>query len=900
MVTMRSNFRLLAGLFFILEFCFQTPGIIPGRGCVFGADQQVLSADTVVRKALDAKLAGRYDEAFELLSASIFSDPSGPRNDFYLRLIDSFEDKLTDPRAYETFLVKTSGSSELAALFLSSRYFIRGDLDGVSGIRRRLNIVTNFLAVAPFPNEDGRGHGTAYPPEDGMVFSDTYQGKARPIGWRRVFANPFGRIKADNFFRPYQEATGYFCVFLRSETAQSGLVKLAINTPFKLWVNGVPLRFDDAKHAFVLDQYSIPVSLEAGWNVLLLKSSSPDQAEWKFLVRLSGFNSAVDQSIDPSVAGPIQPAPAGEEAPPEDGDPLRNALEAGTNTAAAPDRQSEIFEYAYSRYLLQDYDRNENLAGRLFQRCADAAGDPLFAFMAGISQNQYRLQKKYLERSLQLSPGLVEPSIQLVNYYYGLGREQEMFGALNAIPPERRPVSLSLFLAQYYLSRSDPLMALKTSAAVKPRETAQYRALKAGLDNALFSRSSALTNLEKAFILDRTDQEVRDLLVAQYARTGRIPSALAVLDSVFGLYPDSIELLEKKSDLLNGLKRRDEALAELARAETICPEDALLLEKTGDLWAALSVRSNSRKYYRAALAVKPNNNRLKEHAASLFPATNVLTLYSKPIEEVWRRGPDLAETTVLLNQEVSEVYRDGTYSTLSHQVIQLVSEADLENFTEQNLFYSPDQERLDLLKARVYDRDMNYREIDDVGDYAYGGDDASLFYNLRYRHVAFPKLQKGAVVEIEYVRYNFSANDLGANYFGTAFTLQDRYPVRLNLFTVIADEGVKLYSGVENPVRPESLAMTAVKWRNRQVTTWSATNMPKIEKEMWAPAFGSLASAIVVSTMKDWKEFGVWLSALYKDQLVADEAVHETVAAVIEGASTVQEKVRRIWEFCSS
>jgi tetratricopeptide (TPR) repeat protein len=897
---MRPIIRLAAGL--SLVFCLRLLALepVPEPGVLFGADPAGLTSDPVFRSALDARLSGRYDEAFGLLSDRVLSGEAGLRGDFYLRLINSFEDKITDPRACEDFLAKAAASSELADMYLGSRQYVRGETVKLAEMRRRLGVVTNYLAVAPFPNEDGRGHETVFPPEEGLVFTDTYQGKVRPVVWRRIFVNPFGRLKADNFFRPYKESTGYFCVFLRSGADQSGLVKLAINTPFKLWINGSPARSDDAKHAFVIDQYSIPVALRSGWNVLLLKSSSPDQEEWKFLLRLSGFAFPVEQSVDPAVAGPGLAGAVDGGPFPDGGDPLKAGLEAATNAEDPAARQQARFEYAYYRYLLQDYDRNANLAGRLFQRLADAGSDPLYAFMAGASQNQYRLQKKYLERSLEISAGLVEPAVQLVNYYYNLGREQEMFRALASLAPERRPVPLSLFLAQYHLGRSDPLMALRILSAVGPRETSPYRSLKAAVDSALFAQGSAMTNLEKAFLLDRTDEQVRDLLVSRYASAGAVDRALALIDSVFELYPDSIELLEKKADLLAGLKRHDEALAELARAGAICPEDAFLLERTGDLWAAASVRSNSRRYYRASLAVKPNNNRLKEHAAALFPSTNVLTLYSKPIEEVWRRGADQAETVILLNQEVSEVYRDGTYSTLTHQVIRLNSEADLENFTEQNLFYSPDQERLDLLKARVYDRDMNYREIDDVSDYAYGGEDASLFYNLRYRRVAFPKLQKGAVVEIEYVRYNFSANELGADYFGTAFYLQDRWPVKLDLFTVIAEDGVRLYSGFENLAQPDRLAVTSGKWRNRTVTTWSATNMPKIEKELWAPAFGSLAASVVVSTMKDWKEFGIWLTGLYKDQLVADEAVRETVLAVTEGSTTLQEKVRRIWEFCAS
>ena len=102
---------------------------------------------------------------------------------------------------------------------------------------RQFGFLTHWQVIAPFDNTGRVGFDGVFPPEEGIDLSETYDGKSGPVTWQPLF----GR--------------------------------------------------DEYHRGMRIDQYRIPVQLEAGKNTILIKACQNEQTEewtvqWQFQMRV--------------------------------------------------------------------------------------------------------------------------------------------------------------------------------------------------------------------------------------------------------------------------------------------------------------------------------------------------------------------------------------------------------------------------------------------------------------------------------------------------------------------------------------------------------------------------------------------------------------------------------------
>lgn len=839
-----------------------------------------------IEQALESGLDCRYDDCFRSLANLYDRDPDSPLSDYYLRLLDSIRADLETPSLWTSFLERTAAKSELAALYLDAEYFRQGRAADCRALRTRLGVITNWLAMAPFDNEDGAGHAAASPPETSPFDpAAVYTGKLRPVRWRTIFANPYGRVKPDNWVRPYQEVTGYFCVFLRSETEQTGRLLLGIDTPFKIFLNGQPVVDNPDQHAFVPDQHAYSLTLRAGWNLLMLKSSQPDQEEWKFLVRLSGWSSPVVQSL--SLPGPDNTGAPSAWVPVDE--TARTLEDLGPDAA---------FHAAYWSYLLQNTDAARNETGRKLERIALDHPSALHCFMAGISQSARRGSVNFLEAGLK-NGDRDEILVQLIQDAASLEREPRKSELIARL--KRTPRRLSNFLANEHLINGRTAEARSQLDRWTFEKDADWHFL-SGLCSVLSpSCKGAESDFREALRLDRTIEGPRSRLVELLQASGRTADALALLEGIRELFPDSVELLCDISDILSRLNRTDEARSLLADAVAICPEDSYVLNRAGDTARIAGRIEEARAYHLRALDLNPGDRDLRQKIHSLYPATNAL--FQLDPDFVWPQVPASDGTTrILLKRELCEVFPDGTHADLVRRLVYIASEEDVERWSTEHVFYDPETERVDILRARVYDdrTGKTYREADRIFDQAYGGQDSSLFYDLRVRSVSFPRVTPGCVIEWRCLVTEQGRNTAAAGHFGKEVTVRESVPVDRSEFILLPASDTGWKSAEENLPRTLALRTDRRVVRGRTAVRWIATNLLPIAPEALAPPDSERAGSIIVSTLPDWTSFGIWLSDLYKDRMTADESVASEARALTEGLATDREKIESVWSFVSS
>jgi hypothetical protein len=136
-----------------------------------------------------------------------------------------------------------------------------------------LGLIVDWQLIGPFPNPDKKGIDTAYPPEQKIDLSQSYNGKESKVHWSGYVSNDeYGIVNLNKGIGEHPEAIAYATTEFSSSTAQEVEIRVGCYTPFKLWVNGeLVLVRGDAYTGMSLDHYIARAHFKAGKNVLLLK-----------------------------------------------------------------------------------------------------------------------------------------------------------------------------------------------------------------------------------------------------------------------------------------------------------------------------------------------------------------------------------------------------------------------------------------------------------------------------------------------------------------------------------------------------------------------------------------------------------------------------------------------------
>jgi hypothetical protein len=162
---------------------------------------------------------------------------------------------------------------------VSSLYKDQGMIQTMNRIKRFLAGETpvNFRwkIIGPFPNPDGDGLDTVYPPETELNASAIYQGSDEEVIWIDYPPSEVmdGFYDLDNYFGKPDYVTGYAVTEFMSPGAMQARLYLGTDDGVKVWVNGEEVYKLDKQRDAVDGSDVIDINLKQGRNTLLLKIS---------------------------------------------------------------------------------------------------------------------------------------------------------------------------------------------------------------------------------------------------------------------------------------------------------------------------------------------------------------------------------------------------------------------------------------------------------------------------------------------------------------------------------------------------------------------------------------------------------------------------------------------------
>jgi hypothetical protein len=143
--------------------------------------------------------------------------------------------------------------------------------------------------IGPFPNSNGQGFATAYPPEKDLNRTHKHGGKnGEEAIWREGKFND-GEINNLALFRPDNNVNAVVYLHREIECAKAMELPISLGSDDNLtvWLNGQKVLAENVDRACAPDQNHVVLRLKAGKNDLLLKVGQ-GSGEWAFYFRTAG------------------------------------------------------------------------------------------------------------------------------------------------------------------------------------------------------------------------------------------------------------------------------------------------------------------------------------------------------------------------------------------------------------------------------------------------------------------------------------------------------------------------------------------------------------------------------------------------------------------------------------
>jgi tetratricopeptide (TPR) repeat protein len=675
----------------------------------------------------------------------------------------------------------------------------------------------------------------------------------------------------------------------------------------RVFWNGAEVLRDGKYRDLDADRFGVHVTLEPGWNRLLVKACGEESAPIVSM-RIANPDGAPDQNIEVNADPQLTPgdlvarqqekvAPARIEGP----IPAFEQLIKSGDPAAIE---------AYARYLVitQSDDPAEHRARELARRAAERAPTIPRLLLAGALAEGRNQRAAWIDRAEDLvARGAGRPDERLDVLVARAGHVRGGSNWRDAVPfydrilaadPDNVPATLARFeLFTTAGLRETALTLLQGALARRPRSVALLRAMASALREE--DRTTEATEMEERYAAVRFDdpgfaKDHIELAIAQRDRS----RAARWIERLVATNPDSASSLSAAARAYLALGDRPRAVAMYRAALDLAPEDTDTLRALAEVYAVAGRQDDQVKLLRQVVLLLPQAKEVREYLAHLEPAKpRPDEVYARPKEEFLarRNAPkDGHNRRDLVDLTVTTVFPNGLASRFHQIVFQPMTESAAAEAREYAFGFSADTETVQLRGSRVFRANGDVDEAIESGDAAADNAASATYTSARVFYVHFPRLNPGDVVELLYRVEDVAASNAFADYFGEVNYMQSDVPLGRAEYVLITPKTRGFYFNKPSvPGLTEEVKETS----DQRIYHFVAIDVPPIDPEASAPPFGELLGHVHVSTYRSWDEMATWYWGLVKDQFVADDEVKRRVADATRGKTDERAKVRAIYDY---
>lgn len=779
----------------------------------------------------------------------------------------------------------------------------RGRLPRMEEQLAALGTITEVAVIGPFDDENKSGFDVAWGPELDLDLGKSHPGLRGEVAWRVVRGlGRTGTLVLHEAIHPDRDVIAYALATIEAPRATAATLYLGTPGATKAWLNGKPILADPAYHPARFDQTAVPIELQQGRNVLLLKLAAGNGGPFELHARVAGPDGRQLRGLrfgapqEGRFATP-QPIPPGKA--------IRGRRPLVDTLQRVSMEGDPVAIRAWARVLGErhPFDESEKLHVRAAALAADAdPGDVGAQLLAARWADDANDERRFLERAVAAEPaGSARAHAALARYWLARGdefRAMEILGPALAAAPGDWQAALVYADALERIGYSARALALVEGLVERHRDEPQLLARLARYRLRDRRSEEAARMLRVVLGLRPADLDAAASLASILIDRGRPAEAEEVLGQVARLLPIDRSLLLRRADLLAANGFDTAARERYEEAAALAPQDAEVFERAGRSALRAGDTERALALFERALEVRPQDARLKEQIRSLRPDADAFaTPFLHDLRAVATAWPEQAreDAVKLVELRAVRVHPSGQASRTMQRIVRVQSQRGVERWRSQSIRYAPDREVLRVERARVLKPDGTVIDAHTERERSMNEPWAGLYYDARARVIGFPSLAPGDVLELVWRLDDVARDNLLGDYFGDVEFVQDTVPTWRWEYVLEMPAGRRIYANELPAARYEE----SVREGGRTLHRWVVERARRIEPEPEMPGWSEVADTLHVSTYADWNEVGRFWWGLIQDQIRPTPTIERMAREIVAGipASDVEGRVRAIHEY---
>jgi tetratricopeptide (TPR) repeat protein len=240
---------------------------------------------------------------------------------------------------------------------------------------------------------------------------------------------------------------------------------------------------------------------------------------------------------------------------------------------------------------------------------------------------------------------------------------------------------------------------------------------------------------------------------------------------------------------------------------------------------------------------------------------------------------------------------DGTGFRETSMVVRLQSQAGVESFGQLVFGYSSATEKLEVNYVRVRKSSGETVETPAANTQDFAPEvlrSAPMYSDYRQKHVTVAGLRPGDLLEYQTTTRIATALTPGE------FWFEHRFPKGMAITEARLD--IEVPKAREPRLKSPNREYTTVDTGEVRTYTWVVQNVTPHRRDSRPNQDDEDEDAdeipdVQMTTFKDWRQVALWYAKLQGERVVVDDAIQKKAADLTRGATTQQEKARRLYDF---
>jgi hypothetical protein len=142
--------------------------------------------------------------------------------------------------------------------------------------------IRDWYVIGPFDDNDCNGLEVIFGPEDSNDLNNTYQGKNGTVSWQLLptLVGDAPYVSLSDTFSDANETAGFAMTHVYCPSSTEAVLVASISQVGDIYVNGRKVFRDELATGLLLEEQYVNITLNQGWNPILIKSLNHWGSEW--------------------------------------------------------------------------------------------------------------------------------------------------------------------------------------------------------------------------------------------------------------------------------------------------------------------------------------------------------------------------------------------------------------------------------------------------------------------------------------------------------------------------------------------------------------------------------------------------------------------------------------------